>query len=257
VVTKTGDGALTIAGKINAGTGTLLDVNGGTINLNSDPGGGTAASSPLTLSINGSKVLLGTNLSVKDLIVNHGTDGSQTLDLNSPTTAGSFRTVRVFSSNLDAAKADLWDAIVNANSLNAPDPLDGIIDSHLHAGSRIGIARLSNQILIRPTKIGDVNLDGSVTISDFIDLASHFNQVGTATWQEGDLNYDRNVTIADFIDLAANFNSSYTGEAWPISAADANMLADFAEAHGVPEPGLGVAMVGALGLLGRRRRHHP
>jgi len=144
---------------------------------------------------------------------------------------------------------------VNANNASAADPLDGIIDSHLHASSGIGIAKLSNQILIRPTRIGDLNLDGSVTISDFIDLASHFNQLGTATWQEGDLNYDRNVTIADFIDLASNFNSSYVGDAWPISQADAAMLADFAEAHGVPEPGMMVLITGALGWLGKRRRN--
>jgi hypothetical protein len=58
-----------------------------------------------------------------------------------------------------------------------------------------------------------LNLDGEVTISDFIDLASKFNQPGDLTWQEGDLNYDGHVTISDFIDLAANFNSSYAPEA--------------------------------------------
>jgi hypothetical protein len=115
---------------------------------------------------------------------------------------------------------------------------------------------MSDHVLIRSTRIGDVNLDGSVTISDFIDLASHFNQSGNATWQEGDLNYDRNVTIADFIDLASNFGSSYTGEIMPISAADAAILADFAEEHGasVPEPGMcGLAMM-SVGLICQRRR---
>jgi len=256
VVTKTGDGSLTIGGSQTHGTGAWLNVDGGTVNLNSNPGvSGAPAGSPLTLSINGSKVVLGTSADLKDLAVNYAAPGSQTLDLNSPTTAGSFRAVRVYSSNLDAAKAALWDAIVNANNASAPDPLDGIIDSHLHASSGIGIAKLSNQILIRPTRIGDLNLDGSVTISDFIDLASHFNQLGTATWQEGDLNYDRNVTIADFIDLASNFDSSYVGDAWPISQADAAMLADFAQAHGVPEPGMMALITGMLGWLGKRRRN--
>ena len=64
-------------------------------------------------------------------------------------------------------------------------------------------------VLIRPTLAGDVNLDGVVSISDFIDLASNFNQLSGATWQEGDLNYDGAVTISDFIDLAANFNTAY------------------------------------------------
>src|SRR5205085_751716 len=49
--------------------------------------------------------------------------------------------------------------------------------------------------------------DRTVSISDFIDLASHFNQPATK-WSEGDLNYDGQVTISDFIDLAANFNKA-------------------------------------------------
>ena len=53
-------------------------------------------------------------------------------------------------------------------------------------------------LLIRPTIAGDLNLDGVVTISDFIDLASNFNQLGV-TWQEGDINYDGAVTISDLI----------------------------------------------------------
>jgi len=80
--------------------------------------------------------------------------------------------------------------------------------------------------LARLTRIGDLNLDGAVTISDFIDLASNFNKAGT--WQEGDLNYDGFVTISDFIDLASNFNQSVSGEAMPISESDAAMLAQFA-----------------------------
>ena len=108
---------------------------------------------------------------------------------------------------------------------------------------------------VRATKLGDLNLDGVVTISDFIDLASHFNVAGG--WQEGDLNYDGTITISDFIDLASNFNTSYTGEVFPISSEDQQTLANFAASIGVsvPEPGtMGVIAVGAFGLLGRRRR---
>ena len=38
------------------------------------------------------------------------------------------------------------------------------------------------------------------------------------TWQEGDLNYDGQVTISDFIDLASNFNTSYSGDILPIGS---------------------------------------
>ncbi|HEV8605229.1 MAG TPA: PEP-CTERM sorting domain-containing protein, partial [Tepidisphaeraceae bacterium] len=177
--------------------------------------------------------------------------------------AGAFRSVRVYAADLNAAKASLYGAIRNANAAGAADPLDGIIDSGLHAGAGIGIAAIGDHILIRPTKKGDLNLDGQVTISDFIDLASNFNASGK-TWQEGDLNYDGSVTISDFIDLASNFNSSYAGTVGAISASDQLTLASFASSIGadpsiigsaVPEPAaLSLLAVGALGLMRRRRR---
>src|SRR5438034_6950907 len=115
-----------------------------------------------------------------------------------------------------------------------------------------GISGLTgDEVLIRYTRIGDLNLDGTVTISDFIDLASHFNTVGGATWQMGDVNYDGSVTISDFIDLASNFNQSVSGGAIPISDADAAMLSNFAAAN-VPEPA-GLALI-LSGLLLMRRR---
>jgi murein DD-endopeptidase MepM/ murein hydrolase activator NlpD len=63
-----------------------------------------------------------------------------------------------------------------------------------------------NSILVRYTVLGDLNLDKTVSISDFIDLSSNFNASGG--WREGDLNFDGQITISDFIDLSANFNTS-------------------------------------------------
>src|SRR5882672_9373188 len=109
---------------------------------------------------------------------------------------------------------------------------------------------------MRPTRIGDLNLDGSVTIADFIDLASHFNASGpNVTWQEGDLNYDNAVTIADFIDLASNFGTTYFGSIMTISPSDLAMLSDFAQAHSgtpVPEPAL-ISLAAACALTIPRR----
>jgi hypothetical protein len=110
-----------------------------------------------------------------------------------------------------------------------------------------------DEVLVLDTVIGDLNLDGAVTISDFIDLAAHFNQHGG--WQEGDLNYDGVITISDFIDLASNFNTTYAGAVLPLNPADAQMLADFAAANGgsVPEPVCALSILPVL-LLSRRRR---
>src|SRR5207237_303597 len=49
-------------------------------------------------------------------------------------------------------------------------------------------------IIVRPALIGDLNLDNSVSISDFIDLAANFNAPGV--WASGDLNYDDQTTIS-------------------------------------------------------------
>src|SRR4029453_1339914 len=147
--------------------------------------------------------------------------GTQGFDLATPAGAGQFRSVRVYSTYLDPAqmKDFLWAQIQNTKT----NPGDGIYDSGLsaHPNSALGIAFFQDPsgqatILIRPTRIGDLNLDGAVTISDFIDLASHFN--GTGGWQEGDLNGDGTVSISDFIDLASNFNSTYAGDILPISS---------------------------------------
>jgi autotransporter-associated beta strand protein len=134
----------------------------------------------------------------------------------------------------------------------------GVISNKTPGGARysnfFGETDLNgDEVLVLYTVIGDLNLDGSVTISDFIDLASNFNSAGG--WQEGDLNYDGMVTISDFIDLASNFNQTYSGQTLPINPADMKMLADFAEAHGasVPEPALLALSLPSL-LLVRRRR---
>ena len=110
-------------------------------------------------------------------------------------------------------------------------------------------------ILIRATAVGDLNLDGVVSISDFIDLAAHFGQAGT--WQEGDLNYDGLVTISDFIDLASNFGTTFSGDALPISSQDRTTLDNFAASIGakaIPEPGVVLAVLSAAPLIARRRR---
>lgn len=94
---------------------------------------------------------------------------------------------------------------------------------------------------------GDVNLDGTVTIADILDLSQNFG-INNATWQQGDFNGDGQVTISDLIDAMANFGK--TDQAvlpGLITAASA------ASASAVPEPAtLGMMGWGALLLLRRR-----
>jgi autotransporter-associated beta strand protein len=253
LITKSGAGTLSISGAQGYGAAAELLVNGGTVNLSNTPA--APSTNTLGVTIKGSKVVLGSSVGLRSLVVDFQQSGVQTLDLNSPAAAGpaAFNALRVYAADLEAAKVGLYSAIVNANGGSGSE--DGIIDSNLHAGSAIGIGKMSDHVVVRATRVGDVNLDGSVTIADFLGLAGNFNLMGTATWQEGDLNYDRNVTIADFLALAGNFNSSYSGERWEVTAEERAILEGFAAAHGAPEPGTMVLGIGVVvGLLRRRKR---
>jgi hypothetical protein len=266
-LTKGGDGTLTLNSAQDNGSSRVLRVTRGTVNLDSNQGQTVANSLVLQLSGNRDGFAAAVNLNadqdLRELEVSVAEAGPQTFDLNSPAGAGEFHGVRVYSADLGAAKASLSAAIRNANAAGMPDASDGIIDSHLHASSGIGIAAMSDHVLIRSTRLGDLNLDGLVSIADFISLASNFNS-GGVTWQEGDLNYDGAVTIADFISLASNFNSNYAGGLGGASADDYQLVANFASSIGVdggvigsavPEPGtiLVLALAG-LGLMSRKRR---
>ncbi|HEV8606983.1 MAG TPA: autotransporter-associated beta strand repeat-containing protein [Tepidisphaeraceae bacterium] len=245
-LTQSKSGTLTISGPQTHQEKTTFAATGGLTNLNSNAGAPASAGSPAThnLSLNINQdghVTLGANQDLRELEITTTDSGPQQLNLNSP--AVGFRAVHVYASDLALAKTSLYNALRNALAPGALDPTDGIFDSGrgLHANSGIGLALVNDahgdpNVFIRLTRIGDLNLDGQVTISDFIDLASHFN--GPGTWQEGDLNYDGQITISDFIDLASNFNTSYSGEVFPINPDDQQTLSSFAAAHGVsvPEP---------------------
>ncbi len=266
-VSKIGAGTLIISGnQIN--TGQML-VQAGQVRLDSNTGTPAtdvaAANARLTLTLqkpltgtSPSKVLLNTDQDLAQLTITYTDPDLQGVDLNSPTEPGAFRSLRVYA-NPTQNKTILYNSIANAIT----NPGDGIYDSGLvaHPNSALGIARIVDPhgdfaVLVRPTRIGDLNLDGIVSIADFITLASNFGATGTATWEEGDLNYDHNVTIADFIDLASNFNTSYTGEVFPIDAADQMLLNDFYSAN-VPEPASLLAIFLGSIILFNRLGHRP
>ena len=103
----------------------------------------------------------------------------------------------------------------------------------------------ADTVLIRLTRYGDANLDGTVNLSDFNRLAANFGST-TGDWSQGDFNYDSNVNLSDFNRLAANFGLSAAGPT--VTPEDWARLG-----AAVPEPG-SVALLGAGALLGLRRR---
>ncbi|CAK9090439.1 Uncharacterized protein SCF082_LOCUS52628 [Durusdinium trenchii] len=82
---------------------------------------------------------------------------------------------------------------------------------------------------------GDANLDGFVTISDFLALQNNYDQAGG--WHEGDFNGDGYVTISDFLMLQNNFSGNQLDG---INASNISLVA-------VPEPSTWVLL--SLGRL--------
>jgi autotransporter-associated beta strand protein len=251
-LTKIGAGTLRLSGPQNIATGAAITVTDGNLRLASN-----ANSLKFNLAGNAdeldSRVILESDQDWTALNISIADPGRQGLDLATPATAGAFRSLRIHAPDLQATKSVLHNLIGHARA----NPNDGIFDSGASTrGAALGVAAMPGGfILIRPTRPGDLNLDGTVTIADFLALAGSFNRTGV-TWQEGDINHDTTVTIADFLLLASNFNTTYSGASFPISPEDQANLNAFAAAHGVslPEPALaGFLLLSAISLLHRPR----
>jgi ELWxxDGT repeat protein len=132
---------------------------------------------------------------------------------------------------LDSATLDLADAALSVSLYSQPQQVIVSIRQYIELGkvfsstaqgdARLGIGYASpdvTSLMITATLLGDVNLDRMVSISDFIDLSSHFSQAN-ANWFDGDVNYDDQVSIADFITLASNFGQTYSPAAPQAAAA--------------------------------------
>jgi len=97
-----------------------------------------------------------------------------------------------------------------AHGLGFADSVDGI-DAALPA----------NTLLIKWTRYGDANLDGSVNFSDLVALAQHYNTASGANWDQGDFNYDGKVNFTDLVALAQNYGGTAVPAAVSASASAA------------------------------------
>ncbi len=116
----------------------------------------------------------------------------------------------------------------------------------------------ASDVLVKYTYYGDATLDGTVDGSDYSRIDNGY-LAGASGWFNGDFNYDGHIDGSDYtlIDNAFNTQGANIASeiANPSAVATAQIAGSGAGTSAVPEPTtLGLLGLGAIGLLGRRRR---
>ena len=232
--TVTGPGTISVSGgtmTANSIQQTTLAVTGGTVGI-APNGTATGTSRVNTLDISGTgKVDLTNNALVIDYAsADPSPIADVRADIASAFAGGAWSGPGLTSSSANNTTHGL--GFAEASSLTAVDPIFGTVDA--------------DAVLVRYTRYGDANLDGTVNLSDFNRLASNFG-ASNAVWGQGDFNYDGSVNLSDFNRLASNFGLSAAG---PTVTPD-----DWARlGAAVPEPSSAALLgIGALVSLRRRR----
>jgi T5SS/PEP-CTERM-associated repeat protein len=101
-------------------------------------------------------------------------------------------------------------------------------------------------VLVKFTRYGDANLDGTVNLADFNALAANFGQ-SNRFWRQGDFNYDGTINLQDFNKLAANFGLGAAGP--QLTPQDWARLG-----AAVPEPSAVLGLMSSALLVRRVRR---
>jgi hypothetical protein len=285
---KTGAGVVSVNGDQLHAPGAVLAVNQGTVNLNTDGGmnnGGTPVSNLSVAVNNGAVVNFGVTQHLAQVTVTSGLakltsaspSGSRAIDATGVLASGGRLDLTNGRLIVDYAAGNspmasiqqqivsgynalgtLWGGNGIVSSSAAGDPTTGLgygeaSDLLGPAGGTFGSEVVDGDaVLVRYTKIGDANLDGSVGFNDLVRLAQNYNSGGgAATWAQGDFTYDGFVDFNDLVKLAQNYNGAVAGAVpgAPVSF-DQDLAAAFALA---PEPGT-IGLVGVAGIWGLARR---
>jgi hypothetical protein len=272
---KTGPSTITFArtgGAVNVSAGASFEVSNGTVQIGGtvDPFSGTGATAghhvALAVDHGATVQFLNSSNAAGSEVAGLSIDGTSVLDLTNNilkvdyaagTQATADATIRNYLIN--GRNGGAWNGVGGISSSTAALPAN----SHYALGYADGadniVAGLSSgQIEVRYTLLGDADLDGAVTGSDFTILASNLGK-GVSRWDQGDFDYDGSVTGSDFTDLVGNLGKSASGAAVQLPASDYVAIDAFAAANGlmsdVPEPGsASLLVIAGMGVLSRRRR---
>ena len=235
-VQKTGPGRLNITNIETPDTitsPTNLLVSGGTLRFL--PGSGRNRVNALSIA-GGTTPTAQLDITNNPVVIDYATGGTSPLatvraQIASGYAGGSWNGNGIISSQANANQFAVGYA--EATALPSVPALFGTVDA--------------DAVLLRLTRYGDADLDGTVNLQDFNRLAANFGASG-AVWTQGDFDYDGNVNLQDFNKLAANFGLSAAG-----SSVTPQDWANLASA--IPEPSsLALVGLGAVALVQRRRR---
>lgn len=239
-----GDGVGTFSGLISTGTAGSLTVNklgAGTWTLNA-----ANTYNGNTIATGGTLVLVG---AAKNPVINSGrfgisNGGAIVLDYN------------------DTGNTGTWGAEI-VNDL-PPNEATGFIASKIRTTLAQNNTRAigweddttAKLFTVRYTHKGDINLDGAVDSFDFNAFVTGYGKTSGGIWADGNFDYNDGgkVNTLDFNYLAGNFGAGPISAVLPGDVLGGGVPSATLGAV-VPEPAaLSVLALGAMGLIGRRRR---
>jgi autotransporter-associated beta strand protein len=229
---------------------TILNVSSGAVAISANHGSGAKnnlLASPLSIAgASGAWTGL-VDLNNNDMVARNGSIGTITNQLAQGYNEGNWNGTGGIISTAAANSAShltALGAVANDNGTNSNTPLMTSFD---------GVTVSEADVLVKYTYYGDANLDGTVNSADYARIDGGFLSHGALTgWFNGDFNYDGVINGSDYTLIDNAFNTQGVTIASELALPTAQVAGG---SSAVPEPAsLGVLGIGAIGLLGRRRR---